>query len=337
MRNGTLIFDCVVHMHNLEENNVRVPYGPGAMSHLYRMGRNLQPPGTPWEYRQFAHRWTVEELGSMLFEKSEIDMAVSQTVPLFDYWEDGLSSVERNHALAEAYPDRVIFVGGCDPVFQGVDGALRTVTHQITEMGARSIKFYNAHSAGRSWRCDNRTLAYPLYERMLELGCNIAQFHKGNPIGLEPMEDLQPYDLQRVALDFPDLNIIIHHLGVPWVDETIAIAARFPNIHLAMSTWVNNIAVSPWSVAERVGKLMFYVGAERIIWGSETPLWLDPQLLLEMSWDLQIPEELQEKFGYPEITDSDRNLVFGGNMCRLLGIDPEAKKKELGLIASDAG
>jgi uncharacterized protein len=53
--------------------------------------------------------------------------------------------------------------------------------------GPRSIKFYTAHTRGRSWRMDDPQLAYPLYERMLEYGVDIAQVHKGNPLGPEQL------------------------------------------------------------------------------------------------------------------------------------------------------
>jgi predicted TIM-barrel fold metal-dependent hydrolase len=75
--------------------------------------------------------------------------------------------------------------------------------------------------------------------------------------------------------------------------------------------------------AERLGKALFWVGSDHILWGSEAPLGPDPQDLLETCWDFQIPEDLRAGYGYPEITDSDRRKMFGGNMLKLLGL-PDA-------------
>lgn len=38
--------------------------------------------------------------------------------------------------------------------------------------------------------------------------------------------------------------------------------------------------------------------------------------------DVQIPEDLRDGYGYPEITDDDRRMIFGGNLARLIGIEP---------------
>jgi uncharacterized protein len=63
---------------------------------------------------------------------------------------------------------------------------------------------------------------------------------------------------------------------------------------------------------------LFWVGSDRILWGSEAPLGPDPQQLFDTCWNFQIPEDLRAGYGYPEITDEDRRKIFGGNMLGLL-------------------
>ena len=43
---------------------------------------------------------------------------------------------------------------------------------------------------------------------------------------------------------------------------------------------------------------------------------------------LVIPEELMAGYAYPELTDADKELIFGRNMARLYGIDVEAVKAQ---------
>jgi uncharacterized protein len=319
VRNGQIIFDNVVHIHNLRDDNVIEPEGRITQNFFYRLLQGMKPD---FEYAEFAQAWTAKVVGELLFgQGSEIDYAMVQTVPMFDLYKDGLDAVERQYELVELFPERVIFCGGTDPILRGLNTAIHDIDHQIKDLGARSIKFYTGHTRGRSWRMDDPHVAFPLYERMLEHGVNIAQVHKGNPLGPEPLTGLQAHDVGEAALAFPEMRFVIHHLGVPYEDETITIAARHPNIYLSMSTWINFIAIAPRLTAERLGKALFWCGADRIMWGSEAPLGPNPQRLFEACWDFQIPEDLQDGYGYPEITDADRAKMFGGTMLDLLGME----------------
>ncbi len=139
---------------------------------------------------------------------------------------------------------------------------------QVKELGARSMKFYNGHVEG-TWRCDDREVAYPMYERCQALGIDVLQFHKGMPFGLSNVEDVRPNDLQGAARDFPDLTFVIHHLGMPYFDETVSIAARFPNVHLALSANLCFTPIAPRLVQTQLGRLLMEVEADKLLWGSE--------------------------------------------------------------------
>jgi len=80
-----------------------------------------------------------------------------------------------------------------------------------------------------------------------------------------------------------------------------------------------------------MGRLLRDVGSDRILWGSEAPLFGNPRPLLEWIWEMEIDEQLQEDYGYPQITKSDKRKILGENQARLFGVDIEAKKVELGL------
>ena len=51
---------------------------------------------------------------------------------------------------------------------------------------------------------DDPKLAYPLYEKCLELGVTSVQFHKGQPFGRQRLEFLMPNDLQRAGAELGD-------------------------------------------------------------------------------------------------------------------------------------
>lgn len=325
MYDDYFIFDNVVHMFDNRESNL-LPGGDQVVRNIeghhsggYHNGEATLPPN-------FATRRTdIDEALAYLFETSSTDMAMAQAVPLFGYWKDGFAPAKLQYELKQAAPDRVVFCGGTDPVYFGVRGATDEIRRQVDEWGAVSLKFYKGHPDGHSWRADDRAIAYPLYETALEMGLTNVQFHCGIPFGQEYVDDLRPNDIQGAARDFPDLQFVIHHLGQPYIDETISIAARFPNVWLALSSVViNQWALAPYEVYHKLGKVMRTIGSDRLLWGTEAFIWPNIQSMIRSFADIQIPEELQDQYGYPEITREDKAAIFGENQARLLGVDVSA-------------
>jgi predicted TIM-barrel fold metal-dependent hydrolase len=140
-----------------------------------------------------------------------------------------------------------------------------------------------------------------------------------------------PNDLQAAARDFPEANFVIHHLSMPYFEETVSIAARFPNVYLALSGNLHMLLVAPRAVQEMMGRLLRDVGPHKLLWGSEAPVLGCPQPILKLFWNFEIPEDLQHKYGYPQITREQKAMILGKNMARLMNTDIEAKKRELAL------
>jgi predicted TIM-barrel fold metal-dependent hydrolase len=331
------VFDNVIHVYDLSGGNLRedredAEFGRDSILAIGAAGRL---PEYNANGQDFAKKWTLEEIYDMVFVQAPTDMAMAQVVPVFDWFKDFFSPILTQHAMAKTYPDRVMFCGGVDPLYRGVPDALEQLEYQIGELGAVSIKFYNAHVPD-SWRCDDEQIAYPLYEKCRDLGVRVLQFHKGLPFGLMNVEALSPVDLQAAARDFPDMTFIIHHLALPYFDEALNIAGRFPNVYLALSGNIDYFTVAPRLVQEQMGRLLMEVGSDKLLWGSEAALAGGPSPYLKAFMDFEIPADLRSGYGYPQITRDDKRRILGENFARLMGVDIGAKKRELGLVASAA-
>jgi predicted TIM-barrel fold metal-dependent hydrolase len=314
------VFDSVIHVYDLSNANLHAGErkAEAFRDHLLRVGGQTRQ-GSHADY-DFGGRWTVESVYKLVFEDSPTDMAMAQTVPIFDWFEDFFAPVAAQYELARLYPEQVLFCGGVDPLHRGLDAALEELDRQIRDLGAVSMKFYNGH-VPKSWRCDDERVAYPLYERCRELGVRVVQFHKGLPLGLQNVEDLSPVDLQAAARDFPDMTFVIHHLGLPYFDETVSIAARFENVYLALSGNINYALIAPRLVQERLGRLLHEVGSDKLLWGSEAALAGSPAPYLRAFVELEIPDDLRSGYGYPQITRFDKELILGRNFARLMGVE----------------
>jgi len=339
LEGNVFVFDNVVHMYDLSDDNLRRPDGGFDRDWHLKIAAARRPKsqhaarGVGDAHGAFARRWTAQDLGKLLFDDSPTDMAMAQGVPLFDVYRDGFAPVRAQHEFQAAFPDRTLFCGAVDPSYPSVAAACDEMERQVNEWGAVSFKFYNAHLDGKSWRCDDPTVAYPMYERASALGIRVLQFHKGFPITRARLEDLTPLDIQQAAMDFPDLTFAVHHLALPYFEEMVYIAARFPNVVLVLSGTMHLPVVAPWEFKTYIGRILRDVGSDRILWGSECPLLGNPRPILEWFWDMQIDEELQERYGFPEITGADKRRVLGENQARLFGVDIARKKRARGLVA----
>jgi len=59
---------------------------------------------------------------------------------------------------------------------------------------------------------------------------------------LSKMEFARPYLIDEVAREYPDLKIIISQLGLPWIDETIALLSKHHNVFADISGLLSH----PW-------------------------------------------------------------------------------------------
>ena len=329
LNDDVFVFDNVVHMYDMSDGNLVAPSSAAdRMGHLkigtrtraeadLTRSKSADNPGIGSGY---ARRWTVHDMARMVFADGITDMAMAQAVVLYDVYKDGFAPVQAQYEFARAYPDKVIFCGGVDPLYSPSGLDLRDeMTRQVKELGARSFKFYNGHLQA-SWRCDDRDIAYPMYEHAQELGVNVLQFHKGFPITRAPLDALSPLDIERAALDFPDLTFAIHHLALPYFEECVYIAARHANVVLVLSGTMHLPFIAPWDFKTYLGRLLRDVGSDRLLWGSEAPLTGPPRPALEYFWDMQIDDELQLRHGYPSISEADKRNILGLNQARLFGV-----------------
>ena len=203
---------------------------------------------------------------------------------------------------------------------------------QVEEFGAKAFKFYNVrydYGSPFPWRMDDPQVAFPVFEKAQELGVNLIGVHKGVPLGPQPIEATQTWDMDGAAAKFPDINFVIFHVGLPFIDETCWQLIRYPNLYASIAATINFIVRAPRMFAEIIGKLLFWCGEDKIVYGSEAPIF-HPQWALEAFMDFEIPQDLCDGYGYPQLTEQAKRKILGENLLRLHGMDVEETKARLG-------
>lgn len=111
-------------------------------------------------------------------------------------------------------------------------------------------------------------------------------------------------------------------MGYPYCDDLNMVAMGHPNVHVCLSLLIPWAIGAPRKFAKIIGEALRWAGPDKIIWGTDyAGFAMQVKFAVEGLRDFQIPKEMQEQYGFPEITNEDRQKIFGGNLGRLLGID----------------
>jgi len=111
-------------------------------------------------------------------------------------------------------------------------------------IGEGTIRGFKFHPSLQGFFPNDR-LAYGLYEVIAEAGLP-AIFHSGHSgmgTGMRGgggvrLKYSNPIHLDDVAVDFPDMNIIIAHPSWPWQEEALSVCLHKPNVYIDLSGWL---------------------------------------------------------------------------------------------------
>lgn len=141
-------------------------------------------------------------------------------------------------AMANASGGRIKVVGTLVPPELG-PGSYWDVMQHVRMLEATHARwgFVGVHVTPAPWGMPpNDKWFYPLYAKCVEL--DLALFtYVGMPGPLWPMSHNDPSHLDEIALAFPDLTIVAHHIGDPWVDMAVRLAARHEHVYICTSAW----------------------------------------------------------------------------------------------------
>ena len=243
-------------------------------------------------------------------------------------------------------------------VTPGQDGWMDKVDYAISELEPDSWKMYTigdplSAETKYPWRLDDESLVYPFYEKAVAAGINTICIHKG----LMPADYEQSWanvwqyntvwDVGKAAKDWPQLNFVIYHGGlraflespkdslakfeqtgeIEWASDLARIPEEYgvSNVYAEMGTsFANSATADPRFAAAVVGTWIKGLGADHVVWGTDSVLYGSPQWQIEAFRRLEIPEDMQRKHGFAALGDADsavKNQIFGYNSASLYGLD----------------
>jgi len=189
---------------------------------------------------------------------------------------------------AEAAPERLLPFGGVHPRYAG---DVRGHVDELLELGIRCLKIHPPHQLfpANAYTQGLLTLG-TLYRCCQERGLPVM-IHTGTSIfpGARCKYG-RPMELDDVAVDFPDLTIIMAHGGRPlWMDEAFFVLRRHRNVHLELS------GIPPLKLLEYFPRLEDI--ADRVLWGTDwpSPGVRDMKRNLDQFMSLDLPEHVKTR------------------------------------------
>jgi len=139
-------------------------------------------------------------------------------------------------AFVRAHPGRLI---GFLTLHPRQPDVLQEIDRAVGDLGLKGIKlganYQNFDPLGED--------AFRVYRRAQELRLPIL-FHQGtSPVRHADLDYAHPRHMDRVGTAFPELRVIMAHMGHPWWIDTITVIRKHPNIYADVSA----LFYRPWS------------------------------------------------------------------------------------------
>lgn len=157
-------------------------------------------------------------------------------------------------------PERLIFFASIDPADPGFREELERC-HQ--ELGAQGVKLGPVYQGVHP--LDPRY--YEIYRYCARHGLPILTHMATTFSSGVPLEYARPLHMDQVATDFPDLRIVLAHLGHPWEGETIAAIRKQPHLFADISA----LYYRPWQFYNSLRLLAEYRADDKVLFGSDFP------------------------------------------------------------------
>ena len=204
-------------------------------------------------------------------------------------------------AFAAGNSDIMMAFASVDPM-RGAD-AVKEARRLISTGGFRGFKL---HPPLQQFHANDKA-AYPFYEVVAaaKLPVIFHTGHSGIGTGMPGGGGVRlkygnPMDIDDVAVDFPDMPIIMAHPSFPWQDEAISVCLHKPQVYIDLSGW------SPKYFSPILIQYANTLLKKKMLFGSDYPL--------------ITPDRWLADFAGIAIRDEVRPLILKENAARLFSL-----------------
>lgn len=203
-------------------------------------------------------------------------------------------------------PARRIGFASVNPNRAGADKILREAVLGLGLKGLKLGPIYQKFDP-------SAPLAYPLYAMANQLRIPIM-WHQGTSyVENGPLEFSNALLLDPVARSFPDLKMVIAHLGHPWFAETACVVRKHPNVYADMSA----LSTRPWQMYNAMITALEYGIEEKIFFGTDYPFFTVEKTISAF----RNINSIVENTNLPRVPEDVIEAIIHRNTLEILGLD----------------
>ena len=290
-----------VHTHTPQFREA-VPADRIVMNDVWRPDRNVQATVSWQDYMDnmqavdraivFGIAWNPDGSGSGL---SSDDVSDSTEGNLND----------DTAALARAHPEKLIGFMALHPY---APNAIDELERCRTDLGLRGIKL------GANYQnydpLDDRALK--IYQRAEALDLPIM-FHTGtSPVRMAPIRYSHPLVMDQIAMRYPDLRMVLAHMGHPWQVDACVVIRKHPNLYADIS----GMFYRPLSFYEALRKASEWNVLPKLLFGTDYPI-TNAEENIEA---LRNVNHIREGTNFPPVPMDEIEALIHRNSLDLLGL-----------------
>jgi predicted TIM-barrel fold metal-dependent hydrolase len=208
-------------------------------------------------------------------------------------------------AFVRAYPDKLI---GFLSVHPHDPGVLEEIERATQDLGLRGIKlgpnYQNFDPLGEE--------AFRVFRRAEELGLPILLHQGTSPNRFADLDFAHPRHIDRVAMAFPELRMILAHMAHPWQVDCFAVIRKHPNVYADISAFF----FRPWSGYNALRLATEWGALGKLLFGSDLPV-ATPAETMEA---LGHVNDLTEGTRLPRVPEAELEAILHRDSLTLLGL-----------------
>jgi len=208
--------------------------------------------------------------------------------------------------FVRAHPDKLVGFMSVHP--NGVD-VLEEIERCRTDLGLKGIKL------GANYQIfdplEARALA--IYAEAERHGLPIL-FHIGtSPVRMAPIRYAHPLVVDEIAQRYPDLKIIMAHMGHPWTADTVVVTRKHPNVF----TDISGLFYRPFTQWEALVRATEWNILDKVLLASDFPI----TTIAETIEGLRRVNDIVEGTKLPRVPENRIEDIINRNSLALLGLE----------------